>query len=91
MKDGFHITITTIHVENDKGEQHNVRESPHTMSCTADVVHERERGGKSVPNFFLLLSLVPRLPCFCPVSCSDSHVCPLEKGSGNFRVIFWLC
>ena len=24
MKDGFHITIETIHVANDKGEQHNV-------------------------------------------------------------------
>ena len=24
MKDGFHITITTIHVDNDKGEQPNV-------------------------------------------------------------------
>ena len=26
MKDGFHITITTIHVENDVGKQDNVRQ-----------------------------------------------------------------
>lgn len=38
MKDGFHITIKTIHVENDLGQQENVHKLPSTDLAKRDVV-----------------------------------------------------
>ncbi|XP_064391749.1 phosphatidylinositol transfer protein alpha isoform-like isoform X2 [Halichondria panicea] len=39
MKDGFHITILTLHAENDKGEQANVHNLPKAKLDKRDVVH----------------------------------------------------
>lgn len=39
MKDGFHITIETIHVDNDKGLQANVHKLPPEKLAKRDVVH----------------------------------------------------
>jgi hypothetical protein len=38
MKDGFHITIITIHVDNDKGLQENVHNLPPDKLAKRDVV-----------------------------------------------------
>ena len=51
MKDGFHITITTMHVENDRGLQENV-------SCFIDQVSDC----CTEMNLFLLCPQVHDLP-----------------------------
>ena len=39
MKDGFHITIETIHVQDDTGGQENVHKLPPELLSKRDVVH----------------------------------------------------
>ena len=39
MKDGFHITITTIHEENDCGKKENIHDLPKEKLSKREVIH----------------------------------------------------